>query len=136
MHTLCVLRRREVERFANKVSIQMIPLKVESRHWHCQLRAIYNKQLHVNKTHFIVSIFLHTYMCVLLVLRLFLVKYCFFNRWEETFKLFVNLLIPNVKFSQPPKIGDITVSRVHTCWFCCFECVWDEIIDEIIYDCK
>ena len=93
MHTLCVLRRREVERFANKVSIQMIPLKVESRHWHCQLRAIYNKQLHVNKTHFIVSIFLHTYMCVLLVLRLFLVEYCFFNRWEETFKLFVNLLI-------------------------------------------
>jgi len=31
-------------------------------------------------------------MCVLLVLRLFLMKYCFFNRLEETFKRFVNLL--------------------------------------------
>ena len=36
---------------------------------------------------------LSTYLCVLLVIRLFLVKYCFFNRLEETFKLFVNLLI-------------------------------------------
>jgi len=53
---------------------------------------------------------------VLLVLRLFLVKYCLFNRLEETFKLFVNLLSPLFKFSQPPKIGDVIVSRVHTWW--------------------
>jgi len=40
-------------------------------------------------------------------------KYCFFNHVEETFKLSVNLLI---KFYQPPKIGDVIVSRVHTWW--------------------
>jgi len=40
-------------------------------------------------------------------------KYCFFNHVAETFKLFVNLLI---KFYQPPKIGDVIVSRVHTWW--------------------
>jgi len=43
-------------------------------------------------------------------------KYCFFNRLEETLKLFVNLLSPHVKFSQTPKIGDLIVSRVHTWW--------------------
>jgi len=32
-------------------------------------------------------------MSVLLVLRLFMMKYCFFNRLNETFKLSVNLLI-------------------------------------------
>ena len=32
-------------------------------------------------------------MCVLLVLRLFMKKYCFFNRLEQTFKNLVNLLI-------------------------------------------
>jgi len=42
-------------------------------------------------------------LCVLLVLKLFLVKYCFFNRLEVTYKLFVNELI-------------IIVSRVHTWW--------------------
>jgi len=40
-------------------------------------------------------------LCFLLVLKLFLVKYCFFNRLEVTYKLFVNVLI-------------IIVSRVHT----------------------
>ena len=48
----------------------------------------------------------------LLVLRRFLVKYCFFNRLEETFKLFCNLI--DLHFSQPPKIDDVIVSRVHT----------------------
>ena len=37
-------------------------------------------------------------MFVLLVLRLFSMKYCFFNRLEETFKLFVNLLICPCQF--------------------------------------
>ena len=32
-------------------------------------------------------------MCVLLVLRLFMMKYCFFNRLEQIFKNLVNLLI-------------------------------------------
>jgi len=42
-------------------------------------------------------------LCVLLVLKLFLVKYGFFNRLEVTYKLFVNELI-------------IIVSRVRTWW--------------------
>jgi len=47
---------------------------------------------------------------------MFLVKYCCFNHLKETFKLFVNLLISPFEFSQPPKIGDVIVSRVHTWW--------------------
>ena len=37
-------------------------------------------------------------VCVLLVLRLFMMKYCFFNHVEETFKLSVNLLISACQF--------------------------------------
>ena len=39
-------------------------------------------------------------MWVLHILRLFLVKYCFFNHLEETFKLFVNLLISPCQILQ------------------------------------
>ena len=57
-------------------------------------------------------------MWVLHILRLFLVKYCFFNHLEETFKLFVNLLIsPCQILPTAEKICDVIVSRVHTWWF-------------------
>jgi len=39
-------------------------------------------------------------LCFLLVLRLFLVKCCLFNRLEETFKLFCKLI--DLPLSNPP----------------------------------
>jgi len=43
-----------------------------------------------------------------------------------------------VKFSQPPKIGDVIVSRVHTWWLDSYDVLNQfgmKLTDEIIYDC-
>jgi len=60
MHTSFVLRRNGwLERVAKKVSIQIITLKVVYQILTLSTQG-YNKQIQVKKSHFIVSIFLHT----------------------------------------------------------------------------
>ena len=54
---VCIKKKRLVERVAKKKYTQIITLKVEKLTLSTQG---YNKQLHVKKSHFIVSIFLHT----------------------------------------------------------------------------
>jgi len=56
---VCTKKKRLVEGDAKKVSIQIITLKVEKQTL-ILLTQGYNNQLHVKKSHFIVSIFLHT----------------------------------------------------------------------------
>ena len=52
-------------------------------------------------------------ICVLLVLRLFMMKYCFSNPVEETFKLSVNLLI-SPRQILPTKHGGLIVMMFWT----------------------
>ena len=95
MHNVCVCIKKKwlVERVAKNVSIKMITLKVEQLTLSTQG---YNKQLHTCEKR-ITSLSASSYilnLCVLKDLRLFLVKYYFFNRLEETFKLFKLIDLP------------------------------------------
>ena len=96
------------------------------KNWHCQPRAITNNCMWKRVTLLSASFYILN-LCVLLVLRLFLVKYCFFNCLEETFKLFVNLLISPCQFLPTAE------NRCHHCTYMvdlylwCFERVCDEI---------
>jgi len=76
-----------------KLLVEMVAKSFNTNNIKSWITQGYNKQLHVKKVTLLSESFYILNLCVLLVLRLFLVKYCFFNRLEETFKLFVNLLI-------------------------------------------
>ena len=113
-YCVCIHYKRLVERVAKK-TFHTNNNMLKNWHWHCQLRAITNNYMWKRVTFLSASFYIFN-LYVLLVLRLFLLQYRFFNRLEEHLNFLYTYWSPLVKFSQPPKTGDVIVSRVHTWW--------------------
>ena len=102
---VCIKKKRLVESVARKVFLHFIPLTLSIQGYNKQCE----KRVTLLSASFFILILLN--LCLLLVLRLSLVKYCFFNSLEESInKTLINLLLSNSP--KPPKIGDVVV-RTH-----------------------